>query len=148
MKIKFADVSYEIMGFDVNLDSNNIPVDISLYGDINTLLTIRDKHVLLGFNYNNLQEEEGLLYSECLCGRLEPFIIEYSDGSSVDYSCAKQVVSLNTVDTTVGFIYWILETTNARGLLDMNIIDMDKKIPELLEEYHRKYPSGLTGWSR
>ena len=80
MKIKFADVSYEIVDCHVNLDSNNIPIDISLYGDINTLITIGDNHVILGFNYNNLQEK-GLPHSEALYGRLEPFIIEYNDSN-------------------------------------------------------------------
>jgi hypothetical protein len=77
MKIKFNNnVSYDILGCEMCLDSNNIPVDIALYGDIDTLLTIRDNHGILGFNYHNLQEE-GFSYSEAMYGRLEPFIIEY-----------------------------------------------------------------------
>ena len=58
------------------LDSNNIPVDIALYGDIDTLFTIRDNHGVLGFNYHNLQEKVFLIVKHCM-GELEPFIIEY-----------------------------------------------------------------------
>ena len=71
MKIKFDNISYEIIDYRINLDSDNNPMDIVLYGDINTLFTIAENHGILGFNYH-----ENFPYSEALYGILDPFIIE------------------------------------------------------------------------
>ena len=59
----------------------------------------------------------------------------------------KQILSLVPVTITLGFIYWLKEDKNMRGLKDSNILDLHSKLFELLEEYNRKYPEGLTGWS-
>lgn len=59
----------------------------------------------------------------------------------------KQTLSLVPVTITLGFLYWLKEDKNMRGLKDSNILDLHSKLFELLEEYNRKYPEGLTGWS-
>lgn len=59
----------------------------------------------------------------------------------------KQNLSLIPVTVPIGFIYWLQEDTNMRGLKSLNILDFPSKFNELLEEYNSKYPKGLTGWS-
>lgn len=59
----------------------------------------------------------------------------------------KQNLSLIPVTVPIGFIYWLQEDTNMRGLKSLNILDFPSKLNELLEEYNSKYPKGLTGWS-
>ena len=50
---------------------------------------------------------------------------------------------------TVGFIYWLAETHNLRGLKNKDgfgtkSIDVyQNKLRALLAEYHEKYPNGL-----
>jgi hypothetical protein len=56
-------------------------------------------------------------------------------------------------DVTVGFIYWLAETHNLRGLknedgIGTKSIDVyPDKLRALLAEYYEKYPDGLTGWT-
>lgn len=59
----------------------------------------------------------------------------------------KQSISLLELKTTVGFIYWINETHNLRGLKDTKIEEYISKLKELQKEYNEKYPDGLTGWA-
>lgn len=59
----------------------------------------------------------------------------------------KQNLSLIPVTVSIGFIYWLQEDKNMRGLKSLNILDFPSKIAELLEEYKKEYPEGLTGWS-
>lgn len=58
----------------------------------------------------------------------------------------KQSISLLELKTTIGFIYWINETHDLRGLKNIKIEDYVLKIEELQKEYNKKYPNGLTGW--
>lgn len=60
----------------------------------------------------------------------------------------KQQLSLKEIKTTVGFIYWLKETTDLRGLKETKIEHLPMKLKELQKEYNRKYPNGLTEWSR
>ena len=52
---------------------------------------------------------------------------------------------------TIGFMYWLNETHNLRGLKDYNgtipIEDYPNKLKLLKEEYDNKYPNGLDGWN-
>ena len=59
----------------------------------------------------------------------------------------KQNISLLELKTTIGFIYWINETHNLRGLKNTKIEEYIPKLKELQKEYNEKYPDGLTGWS-
>lgn len=54
--------------------------------------------------------------------------------------------SRKQINTTVGFIYWIREQYNLRGLKEISIEEFPAKLAELQKEYDRKYPQGLTGW--
>ena len=58
----------------------------------------------------------------------------------------KQIISLLELKTTVGFIYWINETYDLRGLKNTKIEEYGVKLKELEKEYNEKYPNGLTGW--
>lgn len=58
----------------------------------------------------------------------------------------KQQISLLDLKTTIGFIYWINETHNLRGLKNIKIEEYIPKLKELQKEYDEKYPNGLTGW--
>ena len=66
----------------------------------------------------------------------------------------KYIISRIPIDgVTVGFIYWLAETHNLRGLkneggIGTKSIDLyPDKLRALLAEYHEKYPDGLTGWT-
>lgn len=63
----------------------------------------------------------------------------------------KQKISTIEVKITIGFLYWINETHNLRGLKNhegtISIMDYPQKLEELYKEYSSKYPNGLTGWS-
>ena len=59
----------------------------------------------------------------------------------------KQALSEIPVNVTLGFLYWLAETHNLRGLKEESIEEYPVKIDSLLEEYNEKYPNGLTGWS-
>jgi len=50
-------------------------------------------------------------------------------------------------NVTVGFIYWLQEHHDMRGLKDLDITKFPAKLKELQQEYNSKYPQGLTGWS-
>lgn len=58
----------------------------------------------------------------------------------------KQKISRIEVACSVGFLYWLKETKDLRGLADLDILSMPSKLDELLREYNSKYPNGLTGW--
>ena len=58
----------------------------------------------------------------------------------------KQKLSKKSVEVSIGFIYWVLEHKLNRGLSNISISEMAEKLPEVLKEYERKYPNGLTGW--
>ena len=62
----------------------------------------------------------------------------------------KDIISRMPIDgVTVGFIYWLAETHNLRGLKNeyghgTKSIDVyPNKLIALLAEYHEKYPDGL-----
>jgi hypothetical protein len=57
-----------------------------------------------------------------------------------------QDISKIKVQCTIGFIYWLKETNDMRGLKGLSIIDFPAKLEELKKEYDKKYPDGLTGW--
>lgn len=59
----------------------------------------------------------------------------------------KQNISLLELKTTVGFIYWVNETYDLRGLKNTKIEEYVVKLKELQKEYNLKYPNGLTGWN-
>ena len=59
----------------------------------------------------------------------------------------KQIISLLELKTTVGFVYWVNETHDLRGLKNTKIEEYVVKLKELQKEYNLKYPNGLTGWS-
>jgi hypothetical protein len=66
----------------------------------------------------------------------------------------KDIISRMPIDgVTVGFIYWLAETHNLRGLKNEDgygtkSIDVyPNKLRALLTEYHEEYPDGLTGWT-
>lgn len=59
----------------------------------------------------------------------------------------KQVISTIPINTSVGFLYWLSETHDLRGLKNLSIKEYPVKIDSLLKEYNEKYPNGLTGWS-
>lgn len=59
----------------------------------------------------------------------------------------QQSISLSELKTTIGFIYWINETHDLRGLKNVRIGEYITKLNELQKEYNKKYPNGLTGWS-
>lgn len=58
----------------------------------------------------------------------------------------KQNISLLELKTSIGFIYWINETHDLRGLKSAKIEEYIVKLNELQKEYNLKYPNGLTGW--
>ncbi len=60
----------------------------------------------------------------------------------------EQNISLLELKTTIGFIYWINETHDLRGLKNTKIEEYIVKLKELQKEYNLKYPNGLTGWTR
>ena len=47
----------------------------------------------------------------------------------------------------MGFLYWLSETYDLRGLKNLSIEEYPVKMGSLLKEYKEKYPNGLTGWS-
>jgi len=66
----------------------------------------------------------------------------------------KDIISRMPIDgVTVGFIYWLAETHNLRGLKNeyghgTKSIDVyPNKLRTLLAEYHEEYPYGLTEWT-
>ena len=59
---------------------------------------------------------------------------------------SKQEFSKITFKITLGFLYWLQENKNLRGLKDIDIYQYPNKLNELLLEYNTKYPNGLTGW--
>lgn len=58
----------------------------------------------------------------------------------------KQQLVLMEMKTTIGFIYWVMETHDLRGLRDVKIEEFPMKLKELQKKYNMKYPNGLTGW--
>jgi len=62
----------------------------------------------------------------------------------------KQIISTTPFETTIGFLYWLNETHNLRGLKNQSgtipIEEYPLKLQSLLKEYNKKYPNGLTGW--
>ena len=59
----------------------------------------------------------------------------------------KNEISKIKIECTIGFMYWINETHNLRGLKNVSIIDYESKLQELKNEYFTKYPNGLIGWN-
>jgi len=62
----------------------------------------------------------------------------------------KDIISTIPIDgVTIGFIYWLAETHNLRGLKNeggigtKSIVVYPDKLKALLAEYHEKYPNGL-----
>ena len=63
----------------------------------------------------------------------------------------KQDISKIRIVSTLGFLYWLNETHNLRGLKNQNgtipITEYPMMIMNLQKEYNEKYPDGLTCWS-
>ena len=63
----------------------------------------------------------------------------------------REDISKIPFSVTIGFMYWLNETHNLRGLKDNNgtipIEDYPDKLKLLKEEYDNKYPNGLDGWN-
>ena len=59
---------------------------------------------------------------------------------------SKQELSKLTCEISLGFLYWLQENSNLRGLRDIDILQYPNKLNKLLLEYNTKYPNGLTGW--
>ena len=59
----------------------------------------------------------------------------------------KQAISTIPINITMGFLYWLSETHDLRGIKNLSIQEYAVKIGSLLKEYNEKYPNGLTGWS-
>jgi hypothetical protein len=59
----------------------------------------------------------------------------------------KQAISLIETKITIGFLYWLNETHDLRGLKNVTIDEYPHKIMELNKQYNMKYPEGLTGWN-
>ena len=59
----------------------------------------------------------------------------------------KQEISTIPINITMGFLYWLSETHDLRGLKNLSIKEYPVKMGSLLKEYKEKYPNGLTGWS-
>lgn len=58
----------------------------------------------------------------------------------------KNNVSTFQINVPLGFIYWLQEYSDLRGLKGTNILLYPEKLEKLLKEYNKKYPNGLTGW--
>jgi len=56
-------------------------------------------------------------------------------------------LSLEKATLELGFLYWVNETHNLRGLKGLSIEKYKEKIRSLYKEYKVKYPEGLTGWT-
>ena len=59
----------------------------------------------------------------------------------------RKATSLLRYDLPVGFLYWIHETHNLRGMRGKKIEEYPALIATLYQIYTSKYPNGLTGWS-
>ena len=57
-----------------------------------------------------------------------------------------QEISMVEMTTEIGFLYWLHESHDLRGLKSVSIQDYPAKLEELQEVYLKKYPNGLTGW--
>lgn len=57
----------------------------------------------------------------------------------------KQQLSKIEITITIGFLYWLSEHKDLRGLRG-DILNYPDKLKHLLKEYNSKYPDGLTGW--
>jgi hypothetical protein len=60
----------------------------------------------------------------------------------------KRQLSKIKIQVSVGFIYWLSETHNLRGLKNLSIEEFPNKLKNLNDEYNNKYPNGLVGWNR
>lgn len=58
----------------------------------------------------------------------------------------KRHMSNIPINVTVGFLYWLFETNDLRGIKEAEIKDYPDKLTSLQKEYNEKYPTGLTGW--
>ena len=59
----------------------------------------------------------------------------------------QEISNIEFEGLTIGFIYWLQETHDMRGLKNMNILNYPTYIAELHKEYTSKYPEGLIGWA-
>lgn len=59
----------------------------------------------------------------------------------------KAEISKMKLEISIGFLYWLGETHNLRGLKNSNIESYPNLLDKLLKEYKEKYPNGLTGWN-
>ena len=65
----------------------------------------------------------------------------------------KHEISTWRFSVTIGFLYWLNETHNIRGLKNADgygtkcIGEYPNKLQKLLIQYHNEYPNGLTGWT-
>lgn len=58
----------------------------------------------------------------------------------------KQEISEFKFTIPMGFLYWINEHHDLRGLRNIQITEYPSILATLLKEYDNKYPNGLTGW--
>lgn len=63
----------------------------------------------------------------------------------------RQAISNVEFKLSAGFLYWLNETYNIRGLKTekgtIPITEYPAMIQKLQKEYNEKYPNGLTGWT-
>lgn len=59
----------------------------------------------------------------------------------------KTKISKIKVNLSIGFLYWLQEYQDLRGLKSISIIEYPTKLQELEKQYNEKYPNGLIGWS-
>lgn len=74
-------------------------------------------------------------------------MVKSSICTTVTNTRLKQQSSLYELNVSIGFIYWIHETHNHRGLVGVPIELYRSKLKDLMTEYNTKYPNGLTGWT-
>jgi len=60
---------------------------------------------------------------------------------------SKNEASKISIESSIGFIYWVNEHNDLRGLKNLSIDKYPAKLAELKLEFDKKYPRGLTGFS-
>lgn len=57
-------------------------------------------------------------------------------------------ISKIKLNLSIGFLYWLQEYHDLRGLKGISIKEYPIKLEELEKKYNKKYPNGLTGWNK
>ncbi len=59
----------------------------------------------------------------------------------------QEISNIKLNGLTIGFIYWLQEYHDLRGLRDIGILKFPEKLTELHKEYTTKYPEGISNWT-